>query len=84
MTDNKPAALWGTDQQQLIFLNTHWGSTYAFALPRTAGGPWTATAKSGQHDQIEAPSAGQLLEEIHRRKNAGGTQPSNGPASSAR
>jgi hypothetical protein len=43
----------GTQQQQLVFLNTHWGDKYSFAAPEAPGGQWTATAKFGQHDQIQ-------------------------------
>jgi hypothetical protein len=70
----KPATrteLSGTDQQQLVFLNTHWGHKYSFAEPEAPGGQWTATAKFGQHDRIRGWSAAELLEEIrgHYRAN---------------
>jgi hypothetical protein len=54
----------GTSQQQLVFLNTHWGRTYTFAAPEEPGGQWTATANFGQHDQIHGWSAAELLEEV--------------------
>jgi hypothetical protein len=57
--------LGGTKQQQLVFLNTHWGSKYLFAAPEEPGAQWTATAKFGRHDQIQEWSAADLLEQIH-------------------
>ncbi len=54
----------GTSQQQLVFLNTHWGRQYSFAAPEAPGGQWTATAKFGQHDRIQQWSAAELLEEV--------------------
>jgi hypothetical protein len=54
--------LGGTVEQQFIYLNTHWGRRYAFASPQEPGGQWTATAKFGGHDQIQAPTAKELLE----------------------
>ena len=54
----------GTTEQQLVFLNTHWGSKYVFAPPAEPGGQWTATAKFGQHDQIDGCSAAELLREV--------------------
>jgi hypothetical protein len=52
----------GTLQQQLVFLNTHWGSKYWFTAPAEPGGRWTAAARFGQHDQLAAESAADLLE----------------------
>jgi hypothetical protein len=54
----------GTDQQQLVFLNTHWGDKYSFAIPEAPGGQWTGTAKFGQHDQIQGWSAAELFEDV--------------------
>jgi hypothetical protein len=54
--------LGGTKRQQLVFLNTHWGSKYSFAAPEEPGGQWAATAKFGQNDQIHEWSAAELLE----------------------
>jgi hypothetical protein len=51
----------GTAEQQLVFLNTHWGRKYSFAAPAKPGGQWTAVARFGQHDQIAAESATELL-----------------------
>jgi hypothetical protein len=58
------AELTGTAEQQLIYLNTHWGKRYTFAPPQAPGGQWTATAKFGQHDQIQEWSAAELLEDV--------------------
>jgi len=52
----------GTVQQQLVFLNTHWGSKYSFTAPVKPGGRWMAAARFGQHDQLAAESATGLLE----------------------
>jgi len=68
--DNEPAGLHGTPQQQIVFLNTHWGSKYTFEAPQAPGSGWTATAKFGQHDRIEAPSAAELLGEIRDHYHA--------------
>ena len=68
----------GTTEQQLVFLNTHWGSKYSFATPKKPGDQWTATAKFGQHDQLHGWSAAELLQEVrghywaHKRSNAPG------------
>ena len=62
--ENDSAGLRGTHQQQLVFLNSHWGSRYSFAAPAAPGGRWTATAKFGQHDQIQGSSAAELLEDV--------------------
>ena len=43
----------GTREQQIIFLNTHWGRKYAFIAPRALNGKWIATANFGQHDKLE-------------------------------
>jgi hypothetical protein len=66
MTGNHgPAAeLCGTPQQQLVFLNAHWGRKYTFTLPGEPDSPWTATAKFGDHDELEAGTAGELLAEV--------------------
>ncbi len=42
--------LGGTNEQKVVFLNTHWSAKYSFAPPEAPGGRWTATAKFGQHD----------------------------------
>jgi hypothetical protein len=54
----------GTPDQQLIFLNLHWGRRYAFAAPQEPGEQWTATAKFGRRDRLQAPTSAQLLEEV--------------------
>lgn len=62
--DRMPAELHGTHLQQLVYLNTHWGSKYSFAGPQAPGGQWTATARFGQYDQLHAWTAAELLEEV--------------------
>lgn len=54
----------GTAEQQLIFLNTHWGRMYEFAAPASAGADWVARAKFGELDKLQAESAAELLQEI--------------------
>lgn len=61
----------GTVQQQLVFLNTHWGSKYCFTAPAQPGGSWTAAARFGQHDQLAAESATELLELVRGHYQAG-------------
>jgi hypothetical protein len=62
--------LGGTVEQQLIFLNTHWGRRYAFVLPHAPGGPWTATASFGGHDRLQGCTATELLEAVHAHYQA--------------
>lgn len=64
----------GTNQQKLVFLNTHWGRQYSFAPPDVPGGQWTATAKFGQHDRIQEWSAAELLEEVRDHYRVNGTR----------
>jgi hypothetical protein len=58
--------LGGTKEQQLIFLNTHWGRRYAFTAPQAVHGNWIATANFGQHDKLEERSATELLFAVRR------------------
>jgi hypothetical protein len=60
----------GTAEQQLIYLNTHWGRRYRFEAPPDPGGQWAATDKYGQHETLQAPSAAGLLEVIRRHYQA--------------
>lgn len=60
----------GTADQQLIYLNTHWGKQYDFAPPQTSNGGWTATAKFGNCAELQAPTAAELLEEVRRHYQA--------------
>jgi hypothetical protein len=53
--------LGGTREQQLIFLNTHWGRKYVFMAPQAINGKWIATAQFGEYDQLEEMSATELL-----------------------
>jgi hypothetical protein len=63
--------LHGTTDQQLIYLNTHWGGQYAFAPPPTPWGEWTAIAKFGTCAQLQAQTAAELLDQVraHYRAN---------------
>jgi hypothetical protein len=60
----------GTAEQQLIFLNTHWGRRYTFAAPQPQGGPWTATARFGEHDALQAATAAELLDVVRAHYQA--------------
>jgi hypothetical protein len=53
--------LTGTPEQQLVFLNMHWGRMYEFAAPDQPSTPWTAQAKFGDQDQLQAKSATEML-----------------------
>jgi hypothetical protein len=53
--------LTGTPEQQLIFLSTHWGRMYVFTAPSGVGTLWTAQAKFGDHDELRAESAAEML-----------------------
>lgn len=68
--------LGGTAEQQLIYLNTHWGRQYEFAPPQETGGLWTATARFGGHDGLQAPTSAALLVQARAHykasKSAGG------------
>jgi hypothetical protein len=77
--DPIPAALQGTEEQQLVFLNTHWGREYSFAAPQAPGGRWGATAKFGPHDQVQGWSAAELLEEVRDHYQANKPGDATGP-----
>ena len=53
--------LTGTPEQQLIHLTTHWGRMYVFTAPTAGSTTWSAQAKFGEHDELQAESAGELL-----------------------
>jgi hypothetical protein len=53
--------LQGTPEQQLIYLNTHWGREYAFTAPAETGDRWMAAARFGQRDELQEESAAELL-----------------------
>jgi hypothetical protein len=74
-TDREPGhGTYRTNEQLLVYLNTHWGREYVFAAPSAPGDKWAATAKFGEQDRLEAWSAGELLEEVrgHYRANGPG------------
>jgi hypothetical protein len=62
--------LGGTKEQQLIFLNTHWGSRYTFTPPDTPAGKWTAVASFGQRDKLQEESATDLLHALRQHYTA--------------
>ena len=64
--------LQGTPEQQLIFLNTHWGRRYDFAAPGSPGGTWAATDKFGDHDKLEAASGPELLKAVRAGRAGSG------------
>ena len=64
------AELGGTVDQQLIYLQTHWGRRYEFASPQVPGGQWTATARFGDPDRIQARTSAELLEEVRTHYHA--------------
>jgi len=76
--DAAGAELRGTVQQRLVFLNTHWGSKYSFTAPAKPDGRWTAAARFGQHDQLAAESAAELLELVRGHYQA--SRPAGGEA----
>jgi hypothetical protein len=73
--------LHGTTDQQLIYLNTHWGRQYAFAPPRTPWGEWTATAKFGTRAELQAPTAAELLAQVRAHYRADKPEDQQGSAS---
>jgi hypothetical protein len=62
--------LGGTPEQQLIFLNLHWGRQYTFSPPDAPGRQWTATAMFGKLDRLQAPTATELLEAVRAHYQA--------------
>lgn len=62
----------GSRQQQLVFLNIHWGRKYEFAAPALPDGHWTATARFGEGDRLRGDSAGQLLEQVRYHYRSSG------------
>jgi len=69
----------GTDKQQLIYLNIHWGNQYSFSEPGAPGGRWAAVAKFGRLDRIEEESATGLLEKVRLHWSSHQRQGSPGP-----
>jgi hypothetical protein len=67
----------GGTEQRLIFLNTHWGSKYEFTAPKTLGGNWGAKAKFGEHDELQAATSTELLEQVRSHYQDNGGQPAN-------
>lgn len=65
----------GTAEQQLIFLNTHWGKRYAFTAPQAPGGQWTAAARFGKHATLHAATAADLLDVVRAHYQANRPEP---------
>lgn len=65
----------GTPDQQLIYLNTHWGSHYDFATPKDLHDKWTAKAKFGNLDELREDTSTDLLRSVrtHYQANTLGT-----------
>jgi hypothetical protein len=63
----------GTTAQRLIHLNTHWGRQYDFAAPTRAHAKWTAKAKFGSFDELEAETSAELLELVRAHYQANWT-----------
>lgn len=61
----------GTAEQQLIHLNTHWGTSYSFTAPAGPGRKWKAKAMFGAQDELEDSSAAGLLVKVRRHYPAG-------------
>lgn len=68
--EDRGLELRGTTEQQLIYLNTHWGRQYDFTPPQTPWDEWTATAKFGSYAQLHAQTAAELLEEVRAHYQA--------------
>jgi hypothetical protein len=58
--------LTGTREQQLIYLNTHWGGRYSFSAPGSPDRMWVAKARFGVQDELEDSSAAGLLLKVRR------------------
>jgi len=64
-----------TAEQQLIYLNTHWGRQYAFTPPPAPGDQWTATARFGEPEALRAATAGELLGAVRAHYQANRSEP---------
>jgi hypothetical protein len=54
----------GTNEQQLVFLNLHWGRMYVFTAPDSPDGSWEGRAKFGEQDELQAASATEMLHAV--------------------
>jgi hypothetical protein len=68
----------GTTEQRLIHLNTHWGRQYDFTAPTRGHAKWTAKAKFGMLDELEAETSAELLEEVRAHYQANRTDDQDG------
>jgi len=60
----------GTAEQQLVYLNTHWGRPYAISRPDGPDGRWKAKARFGKQDELDDFSAAGLLEKMREHYRA--------------
>ncbi|HEX3925382.1 MAG TPA: hypothetical protein VHY31_24090 [Streptosporangiaceae bacterium] len=68
--NRRGAELAGTAEQQLIYLNTHWGRSYSFTVPAGPDDTWKATAQFGAKDELEDPSPVGLLAKMREHYQA--------------
>jgi hypothetical protein len=59
------ADLAGTAEQQLVYLNTHWGRSYRFTAPAGPDEEWKAKARFGAQDDLSDFSPAGLLAKVH-------------------
>jgi hypothetical protein len=64
------AKLGGTPEQRLIFLNLYWGRQHGFVSPQPPGQTWTAAARFGKCDRLQAPTSTELLEQVRSHYQA--------------
>lgn len=64
------ADLAGTAEQQLVYLNTHWGRSYWFTAPAGPEEEWKAKARFGAHDDLSDSSSAGLLAKVHDHSQA--------------
>lgn len=64
------ADLAGTAEQQLVYLNTHWGRNYCFTAPAGPGQEWKAKARFGAQGDLSDSSSAGLLAKVHDHSQA--------------
>jgi hypothetical protein len=64
------ADLAGTAEQQLVYLNTHWGRSYSFTAPGGPGEEWKAKARFGAQDGFSDSSSAGLLAKVRDHSQA--------------
>ena len=68
--NRRGAELAGTAEQQLIYLNTHWGRSYSFTVPGRPDDTWKAKARFGAKYELEDPSPVGLLAKVREHYQA--------------